>query len=217
MTKTRVLCVVGSESGTAKRGIQRIVDKHWKSKAKSFEVVDVVDGNKVSDLAKLREVCDVVLIATSSYGDGEAPDNFASFYNALVTASKSGDKPLNGLQHAVLGFGSTIYDTFQNCPRISDKMLGECGSRRLAMRAELDDLAEESHEEQAECIRWRDEVFKVLEKLPKPDAAPACDWSQPASQIKVHEEMGAAPMMIGAIFATIVAAGAAYYFVYSPA
>ena len=27
------------------------------------------------------------------------------------------DPPLDGMQHAVLGFGSTIYKTFQNNPR----------------------------------------------------------------------------------------------------
>ena len=44
---------------------------------------------------------------------------------------------LLGLQHAVLGCGSTVYETFQNCPRLHDKCLGENGSRRLAQRAEL--------------------------------------------------------------------------------
>ena len=29
------------------------------------------------------------------------------------------------------------YDTFQNVPRLTDKMLGECGSRRIAQRCEL--------------------------------------------------------------------------------
>ena len=29
------------------------------------------------------------------------------------------------------------YDTFQNVPRLTDKMLGECGSRRIAQRCKL--------------------------------------------------------------------------------
>lgn len=43
------------------------------------------------------------------------------------------------MQHAVLGLGSSFYETFQNCPRMTDKFLEQCGSRRLAMRGELDD------------------------------------------------------------------------------
>ena len=56
---------------------------------------------------------------------------------ALLQAANEGLKPLAGMQHAVLGEGSSVYaETFQNCPRLTDKFLGECGSRRLAMRGE---------------------------------------------------------------------------------
>ena len=73
---------------------------------------------------------------------------------------------LVGLQHAVLGFGSTTYETFQNVPRLTDKFLGECGSRRLVQRAEIDEHDTNPGEE-VEYKRWGEDVFKALQNLPK--------------------------------------------------
>ena len=51
----------------------------------------------------------------------------------LLEGAESGARPLRGLVHGVLGEGSSVYqDTFQNCPRLSDKYLGECRSATAA-------------------------------------------------------------------------------------
>ena len=77
------------------------------------------------------------------------------------------------MQHAVLGFGSSMYDTFMNCPRLCDKYLGDCGSRRMVQRAELDEVDEAGGAgdecdqiDLPEYKRWSSDMLKVLIKLP---------------------------------------------------
>ena len=41
----------------------------------------------------------MVVIATSSFGEGDPPSNFAALLLALTKGAKAGDKPLAGLQH----------------------------------------------------------------------------------------------------------------------
>merc|ERR1712176_1385601 len=104
----------------------------WKSTPdQQFTVTDFLEGNEAAD--RFSDInssnYDFILIGTSSYGEGDAPGGFGKFMYQLQEAASSGEKPLEGLQHAVLGFGSTIYETYQNCPRLTDKYLGEAGSR----------------------------------------------------------------------------------------
>merc|ERR1712160_6406 len=81
---------------------------------------------------------DIIIVGVSSYGEGDSPGGYGKFLYQLQEAAKSDEKPLDGLQHAVLGFGSTIYETYQNCPRLTDKYLGEAGSRRCLEMVEVD-------------------------------------------------------------------------------
>ena len=197
----------------------------------------------------------MLVIATSSYGEGDPPENYNLFLVSLHKAAAAGEKPLAGLQHVVLGYGASCYDTFQarhsqprfhptherrvcpcraairdratprdpapqNVPRLSDKLLGECGSRRLAMRAELD---EGSDDDPAVRLKaWEQATFKALRELPSPDAPPACEWTQPAgkllekseSELMLGMSVGGAggPAKIVAALAALVVAGAAYAF-----
>ena len=92
----RVLVVYGTESGTAKRSITKVAAR-WKS---AVNVVKIVEGNAVArGFATLKDDYDVVVIATSSFGEGDPPSNYASLLLALTKGAKAGDKPLAGLQH----------------------------------------------------------------------------------------------------------------------
>ena len=75
----------------------------------------------------------------SLLGQGDVDRLYPRDAAALYVAE---GEPLKGCQHAVLGFGSSMYDTFMNCPRLCDKYLGDCGSRRMVQRAELDEVDE---------------------------------------------------------------------------
>ncbi len=148
--KTRVLCVYGSESGNAKRGLDRLLKK-WKAAASNFEIIDVLTGNELAkklggggnasakNLEYVAQRADVLLVCTSSYGSGDPPSNMRELTKVLSHEASMKSDALTGVQHAVLGFGSSTYTTFQNIPRLTDKFLGECGSRRMAKRAEIDE------------------------------------------------------------------------------
>jgi len=145
----RVLVVYGSETGNVRRAIGKCVS-YWQANCDGsfkLEWTDVKAGNEVQgSLDEIRARYDVVIVATSSFGEGDPPANFTDFLVRLVRAGHvSGPEapnlnpPLRGMQHAVLGFGQSIYPTFQNCPRYVDKLLGHLGSRRFARRVEVDE------------------------------------------------------------------------------
>ena len=135
----RILAVYGTEMGSTKTEAKKMI-KSWDSKEKIC--VAFLEGNKAADGFDntTTENYDVLVIFTSSYGDGDAPSKFGRFLYKLYAAGEAGTNTLSGLEHYVLGFGSTAYYTFQNVPRVCDRLLGESGSRRFLMRAEMDDL-----------------------------------------------------------------------------
>ena len=121
--KTRVLLVYGSESGTAQRGIERHCKK-WAAKqsqggGRPFDITKSVSGNELQrtlggdgvasavNLEYIAQTYDVILVATSSYGDGDPPSNFRNFLAVLAHEASMKSTALTGLQHAVLGFGSS--------------------------------------------------------------------------------------------------------------
>ncbi len=142
----------------------------------------VSDGNSLAreaeDLAYIPETYDVLVVVTSSFGDGEPPDNFGQFVLKLMVVAERGGKPLRGLQHAVLGEGNSKYrNTFQNCPRLTDKYLEACGSRRFVPRHETDVSKEEKELSRSE---FRQAVcLSLSEGLPTADTPPAAEWSKP--------------------------------------
>ena len=144
----------------------------------------------------------MLVVITSSFGDGEPPDNYTNFLLKILQAAEDGSKPLEGMQHAVLGEGSSVYqETFQNCPRLTDKYLEECGSRRFFARHETDVGGEE--DEEVSRNLFRNGVAEILLKgLPKATSAAAAAWAkprqshgEPTDQIKVHsvESLGDLP------------------------
>ena len=183
----RVLVCVGSEGGSTKRLIARIIKK-WQADSAALTTIDVMEGNaaiqKFGSLSEIAKAYDVMLVATCSYGCGEAPASIAMLFDLLLNHASVSDVPLQGMQHAVLGCGSTCYETFQNCPRLHDKFLEECGSRRLPKRAELDESHDMPHIEQPACVQWMDDVFGALHQgLPSADSPPACTWDSPQGKI----------------------------------
>ena len=96
-----------------------------------------------------------------------------------MQGAEDGSKPLAGMQHAVLGEGSSVYsETIQNCPRLSDKYLEECGSRRFFPRHETDVGGDE--DEQVSRDLFRNGVQAALKAgLPAATSAPAAAWAKP--------------------------------------
>ena len=209
----KVCVIFGTESGGSERHAKRL-SKAWTGV--DFDASkDFMSGDAAAKkgLGALGAAYDFLVVVTSSYGDGDPPSNYTTFLTALYAAE---DKPLAGCQHCVLGFGSTDYETFQNCPRLTDKLLGECGSTRAAMRAEIDDIDEAGGDELVKA--WSNAVFEVLRggaaAAPTKDV---CAWSEPDSTLlDKHDEMLVAAASAGdalpfLVFGALAAAGVAAY------
>jgi sulfite reductase (NADPH) flavoprotein alpha-component len=76
-----------------------------------------------------------VLVVTSTYGDGEPPDDALPFWHALV----HGDGlDLRGVKFSVLALGNTTFDHFCKCGRDLDAALERHGATRFYPRVDCD-------------------------------------------------------------------------------
>eukprot|EP00554_Chaetoceros_debilis_P010331 CAMPEP_0194111378 /NCGR_PEP_ID=MMETSP0150-20130528/10394_1 /TAXON_ID=122233 /ORGANISM="Chaetoceros debilis, Strain MM31A-1" /LENGTH=243 /DNA_ID=CAMNT_0038800791 /DNA_START=95 /DNA_END=826 /DNA_ORIENTATION=+ len=184
----RILAVFGTEMGSTKTEASKIVEE-WQ-KDDNFKVT-MMEGNDAAD--KFDTITtknyDVLVVMTSSYGDGDAPSGFGKFlYKIYASAeesqkSRSSLRPLDGLEHSVLGFGSTAYYTFMNVPRLCDRLLGESGSRRFLMREEVDEM-EDYDENKAKVKKWTHDVAKHCnEETGTSKDEPVCEWTSPKEDI----------------------------------
>jgi sulfite reductase alpha subunit-like flavoprotein len=104
-----------------------------------------------------------LLLITSTYGDGDAPDNGAGFLAALSTP----DAPLRGVRYSVLGFGDSSYTDFCGHGRRIDERLGERGAVRLLPRVDCEPDGE------SRALQWLEEIATVVTRSPAPTEPPA--------------------------------------------
>ncbi|TFV55163.1 sulfite reductase flavoprotein subunit alpha [Mycobacterium sp. PS03-16] len=112
--------------------------------------VEAVELNQV-EIADLRSATHFVAV-TSTFGDGEFPDNATLFWEAL----RADVEPLDHLHFAVLALGDLGYDLFCNAGKLLDARLEALGATRIADRVDIDG----PYEQQAKA--WTTDVVKVL-------------------------------------------------------
>ncbi len=123
-----ITLVFGSQSGNCEVIAGRTA-KAWKQDGLSVSVMDAAQF-KVSALQQTQRL----VLITSTYGEGEPPDNLAAFYADLHTR----DVDLSGLSYSVLALGDRNYTYFCKTGKDIDARLSALGAQRLQLVVECD-------------------------------------------------------------------------------
>jgi sulfite reductase (NADPH) flavoprotein alpha-component len=166
----RVVVMFGSQSGNA----EQLAKNLGRKLALLGYEAPVVDMAKFRGIDLTREA--FLLAVSSTWGEGEPPDNAVDFWNYL----ESGEAPrLGNLRFSVLGLGDTDYKVFCGMGKNLDRRFEELGAQRFAPRVDCP----LEFEEPAEA--WWREVAATLNRLapvqvPAAEPVPAEDGEEVA-------------------------------------
>ena len=124
-----VTILVGSQTGNAE-GCAKKMAKELNGGRFETEVVDMgqYDSGRLAGEKNL-------LIITSTYGDGEPPDNAADLYE-FIHSDKAPE--MKGVRYSVLSLGDTEYPDFCKCGIDFDNRLEALGAERFYERVDCD-------------------------------------------------------------------------------
>jgi sulfite reductase (NADPH) flavoprotein alpha-component len=126
----------GSQSGSAE-SLAKKTAKEAGKRGFAPTVMDMAQATPGSIAAEKN-----LLIITSTFGDGEPPDNAKPLHTALAAASDSQLSTLNAqlsaLRYSVCSLGDTNYTLFCQCGKDFDTYLEKLGATRITPRADCD-------------------------------------------------------------------------------
>jgi sulfite reductase (NADPH) flavoprotein alpha-component len=124
-----LLILYGSQTGSAEALSGRLA-KEAKKYGFEAKAMSMEDHAKIDFAVESR-----LAIVTSTYGDGEMPDNAQAFWSFL--ASETAPK-LETLEFSVLALGDTNYAKFCQAGKEFDRRLEELGAKRVHGRIDCD-------------------------------------------------------------------------------
>jgi sulfite reductase (NADPH) flavoprotein alpha-component len=129
-TDSRVITILyGSQTGTAEG-----VANDAAAVAKTYGLKPLVKSMDEIEADALSAI-DYLLIITSTYGEGEMPDNAQMLWDGVCAATMP---RLEGMQFSVLALGDTSYDLFCQAGIDWDTKLVELGATRIYDRTDCD-------------------------------------------------------------------------------
>jgi sulfite reductase (NADPH) flavoprotein alpha-component len=170
----------GSQTGTAENLAKRAAKEAGK-RGFAAMVLDMAQ----TDLAKLAAEKHLLVI-TSTYGDGEPPDNAKALHAALSSAAGTAAPSLRlALRFSVCALGDKNYTQFCKCGADFDAFLEKLGATRVAPRAECD------LDYDASFATWLEQALGALASTP---ATPApASAAAPDENPKSNVENAPAP------------------------
>jgi len=112
-------------------------------------IVMDMDDVELSELANVERL----LVITSTYGEGEMPDNAAALWEEI----SNDDAPtFENTFFSVLGLGDTGYDDFCECAIQWDERLAELGASRIADRVDCDVDYDEP------AAEWTEQALEII-------------------------------------------------------
>jgi sulfite reductase (NADPH) flavoprotein alpha-component len=145
---TQIHVLWGSQSGNAQNLAHVIGDSLSDEFNVSVRNMGEIDPEEIHHIHTL-------LVVTSTYGDGEAPDNASEWMSFLKFAD---ELDLAHLSYAVIGLGDTYYPHFCQAAKDFDQYLSKRGAHAMLNRLDCDLYYEEQYPE------WLNELKSVLKK-----------------------------------------------------
>ncbi|HBT68177.1 MAG TPA: sulfite reductase subunit alpha [Agrobacterium sp.] len=150
--------LVGTQTGNAEA---LAMDIAAAARAQGMQpVVTALDDVSMAGLSGMKRV----IVVTSTYGEGEMPDNAQLFWEALAAENAP---RLDEMNFAVLALGDTGYDGFCQAGKLIDTRFEQLGGKRMKTRIDCDIDFEDV------AAAWIDETLPLARAIDGGNAAVA--------------------------------------------
>ncbi len=184
-TALRPLTILfGSQTGTAE-GLAKKAAREAGKRGFAATVLDMAQ----TDAGKLAAE-ENVLIITSTYGDGEPPDNAKALLAALADgAVATPPQSLAHIRFSVCSLGDTNYTQFCQCGKDFDARLEKLGANRVTARTDCD------LDYEGKFTAWLDASLAALSEVGRiiPNAPSSASLSEPATRDPIYSKKNPFP------------------------